>query len=462
MSGTLRSLDIARKALWASQLGMDVTSNNIANVNTLGYSRQRVNTSPAMSLDLQQGQLGLGVNVDSITRIKNNLLDQQYRDNQDRLGYANTKESIYTQIETILQDPGENSIGSLMNDFFLEFSSLASDPENMTTRLNVRQKAKTLVEGFHSKNNQLQLLKSSVKNETESALKSINGITKQIAELNGQISRAEVGKSGANNLRDRRDVLLDKLSEYLKINVTETKQGEVIVSAEGMNLVSHKTSFNLSLESNSGSVAPEIKITNTAGKKNTFKYGKLGSLLEMYNQQLPKFKAKLDSLAFKIADHVNNLHRAGQTLPEGNPPSTQQGISFFVGTTAEDLNLSDKILEDVGNIAASTSGEPGDGDTALAIANLKENRIMNGGNESLNDFYTGVVKEVSFNIEKAGNSVTNQELLINQIENQRQTESGVSLDEEMTNLMKYQRSYQAAAKVIRAADQILETIINLT
>jgi flagellar hook-associated protein 1 FlgK len=461
MSTAFQSLDIARRALWASQLGMDITSHNISNVNTKGFSRQRIHTSAAAPFNLPEGQLGLGVRVDTIIRIRNVFLDQQYRDSNDKLGYASSKENIYRQVEIILQEPNENSIGSLMNDFFLEFSRLASDPENMAIRYTLRQKANALVESFQAKNNQLKTLRDSIKNETQSVLTQINEITKQLAVLNKQIVSAEAGKGKANDLRDKRDKLLDQLSEYLKLNVSEGKQGQIIASAEGINLVTADKSYTLSTQTTTNSGNTILSVINDLGKENVFKYGKLGSLLEMANRHIPDLEAKLNTLVYKISEHVNNIHAAGQTLPTGNPPSVKKNINFFVGTSAEEFNLSSEVLEDVSNIAASANGKPGNGDAALSIANIRKSKILNGGRDTFEDYYSGIIQGISFDMTNASNTRSTQELLINQVENQRQSVSGVSLDEEMTNLIKYQRSYEAAAKVIQAVDEMMETLINI-
>jgi flagellar hook-associated protein 1 FlgK len=461
MPGLFQSLDIARRALWASQLGMDVTSHNIANVNTLGYSRQRVNNSTVTPLDLPQGQLGLGVKVEDIVRIRNNFLDTQYREAHDKFGYANVKETIYIQLESILQEPGETSISSLMDQFFLEFTNLAADPENMATRNTIREKAKSLVEGFRTKYGQLKSLTNSIKNDVNATISQINEISQQIANLNKQIVSAEAGKGHANDLRDKRDRLLDSLSEYLKINVSEGKQGQVTVSAEGLSLVSGEMFQKISLEVNQTGDHIQLSVSNEAGKENNFKYGKLGGLLEMANRQIPEIEAKLNTLVYKISDHVNNIHSAGQTLPVGNPPTINKGINFFVGTSMVDFDLSAEVQENLANIAASGNGKASNGDAALSIGNIRNNKLLNGGQNTFSEYYSGIIQTISFDMNNTSNTRSGQELLLSQVENQRQSESGVSLDEEMTHLIQFQRSYEAAAKVIQAIDEMMETLVNI-
>lgn len=461
MPGIFQSLDIARRAIWASRLGMDVTSHNIANVNTPGYSRQRVENRAAQPLQLVQGQLGLGVSSEMIVRIRNGMLDAQYRQTAFTLGNASVKEKLYSEVESIISEPDENSIGNLMTEFFSEFSNLAADPESTSIRNLVRQKAQTLVQTFHHKNDQLNLMKQSIRKEVGAAVNQINEISREIADLNQRISTSEAGGGSANDLRDRRDMLLDQLSEYVKITYSEDQAGRVTVNGEGFNLVSGIKAKELSVQSTGDNGTPTLKFVSENGQTQIIRYGKLGGLLEMYNQTIPDLLNKLDTLASNLAAEVNRLHRAGYSLPKGDPPTAATGINFFTGNSAATLNISVEVMEDVANIAASNDGSPGNGDVAMAIANVRNQKIFNARTQTLDDYYAGMISSLGEEIQKVRNTVQSQEMLKDQIENQREAVSGVSLDEEMTNLIKYQRSFEAAAKVVRVVDEIMQTVIEM-
>lgn len=461
MPGIFQSLDIARRAIWASRLGMDVTSHNIANVNTLGYSRQRVDNRAATPLPLPQGMLGMGVKVGDIVRIRNGLLDSQYRQTNHMLSSATAREDIYNQIEVILQEPGETAIGSQMNEFFREFSHLAADPENTTIRNTIVQKSKSLTEAFRGQSEQITKLSESIKINAMAAIDQVNEITRQIAELNGKITGNEFNSFGANDLRDRRDMLIDKLSEYMKISYHENSRGQVTVVAEGMNLVSgvKANTLEADLKSEDGNLQLEIK--GASGQNGLIQSGKIGALLQMHNKDLPELLGKLDTLAAAFIEEVNRIHSAGQGLSTGEPPTPSTGINFFTGNSASTINISSEILNDISKIAASNDGTPGNGDVALAISNIRNTKIFNGGTQTLDDYYTGIIKNMAIDIETAQNSRKSNQLLKEQIQNQRESESGVSLDEEMTNLIKYQRSFEAAAKVVQVVDQMMETVVNM-
>ncbi len=461
MAGLFQSLDVARRAIWASRLGMDVTSHNIANVNTPGYSRQRVENKTVDPLQLPEGQLGLGVTTDSIERIRNGLLDNRLRQSAHSLGNATIKEQLYSQVESIFQAPSENGIGNLMTEFFTEFSHLASEPENMAIRNSLRQKAITLVDSFHQRTSQLDALRHSARNDTETTVKQINELTQQIAKLNRKITTAETGVGTANDLRDRRDLMLDRLAEYVKIGFSENETGQVSVYAEGMTLVSGTENNQLSYKTASENGKLQIQILSENGNTHQLRYGKLGALMEMHNQELPALQTKLDTLAQNLAAETNKIHSAGQGLPVGDPPTSSTGIQFFTGDTAGTLDISTEIRDDVTNIAASTDGTPGNGENASAISNLRTYELLNGQTQTLNDFYVTMISDLGIDIQRTQNTRSNQELLTNQIQNQREQISGVSLDEEMTNLIKYQRTFEAAAKVVGAVDEIMKTVINM-
>ncbi len=461
MPGIFQSLDIARRAIWASRLGMDVTSHNIANVNTEGYSRQRVSFRTATPLQLPNGQLGLGVAVGDVIRVRNRLVDQQYRQTSFTLGNAQIKESVYSQIEAIVQEPSDNALGSLMNEFFNEFSNLADDPENATIRDTVRQKAIALVDSFQGKTQQFNSLRQSLSKDVQATVGEVNEIIHQIGILNRQIVSAEAGGGSANDMRDRRDLLLDRLSEYMKISYTENARGAVSVSAEGVNLVSGNKVNELSVQTVSDGDTLKLQLQGSNGKSLSILYGKLGGLLEMHNEVVPQLQKDLDTLAQTLITEVNRIHASGYTLPEGDPPTTRTGINFFSGNDAATISLSPDILENVNNIAASTDGSAGNGEVALSIANLRSEKVLSGRTQTLDDYYTTMVHSLGVEIERAQHTRESQELLKDQLMNQREAESGVSLDEEMTHLIQYQRSFEAAAKVVKVVDEMMATVINM-
>ena len=461
MSTIFQSLDIARRALYASRLGLDVASHNIANVNTPGYSRQRLSLKSALPQQLIQGQLGMGVLVDNISRVRNQLLDFQYRQASHSFGRAEVEENVLLQVETVIQEPSESSIGNLMNEFFAEFSSLASEPENTAIRNSILQKATSLVESFRSKRGQLEEIQHSLRKDVDTVVADINNYAQQIADLNQKIADAETSGGEANDFRDQRDQLLDKLGELIEIRYREDEHGNVVVSAAGATLVTNNTARQLSVETDNEKNRLRILVNGPGGSRVKVESGRLGALLKMHNKALHKLIDRLDKLASTFIEAVNRQHRAGQGLAVGDPPTSRTGLDFFVGTDAASIDVAPEIQENVANIAASLDGSPGNGDVALAIANLRNAKLLEDRTQTLGDYYNNTITKLGRHIEEARTTREHQELLREQIQNQREAESGVSLDEEMTQMIQFQRSLEASAKVIKVVDEILETLVNL-
>lgn len=460
MPGIFQGLDIARRAIWASRLGMDVASHNIANVNTPGFSRQQVKLEAALPMAIPGGQLGLGVNTGTIERVRNRLLDYQFRRASDSFGKAEIKENILYQVENVIQEPSESSIGTLMEDFFAQFSALASEPENTSLRNTLVQKAISLVDAFRGKKEQIAGIQQSLRGDIQSSINQINQIAGQIAGLNRDIGGTELNGATANDLRDQRDLLLDQLSELIDVQYSEDSFGRMTVSSGGLNLVSGDVANAVKMDIlNDSSIRIEVQGAN--GQAIDSAGGRLGGLLETHNRILTGISKKIDSLAEQFIDEVNRVHRAGKGLPAGNPPTAKSGLDFFIGTDASTINISPEILDNVANIALSRDGTPGNGDVALTIANLRNRKMFEDGTQTFADYYTNIVNDLGLEIDSARSTRSQQQLLKDQIQTQRQADSGVSLDEEMTNLIKYQRSLEAATKVIKVVDEVLDTVINM-
>jgi len=463
MGGIFQSLEIARKALWTSQAALNITSNNIANINTPGYSRQRAELSSSSPIDFGFGPIGTGVLINSVTRSRSALLDGNLRVSYTRSGYAQTEETMLTQLDSILREPGEGGLANIMNEFFNEWSNAANNPESSSSRDVLLQKGTNLANTFNRIYQQMNNQKAQVANESQSTVGQMNQVLEQLANLNKKINYSEVSGGQANDLRDKRDLLLDKLSEYGKVNFVESSQGMLNVSFEGVTLVSG---------SNFSALKSDI-VTNAKGEKElqisiekssqTFAIntGKMGSIVNQYNNYLPDKMEKLDTLAGTLMNEVNKIHSASYGLPQGTPPSPSTGINFFSGDSASSMKINQRVLENPDNIAFSVSGEPGDTEAAITIANLANSQLMDGRSSTFSDYYSSFSTQIGLDIENIQMEVSQEGLIVAQLETQRDAYSGVNLDEEMINLTRFQRSYEAASKVVRTIDEMMQTIINL-
>ncbi len=463
MSGIFSSLEIAKKALWTSQIALDVTSNNIANVNTPGYSRQRVDLTTSSPINLGFGPLGTGVDIGRITRARSAMLDGNLREAYSSYGYAESQDMILAQIDTAFMEPGDDGLSALISDFFNEWSNAANDPESSGARNAIIQKGMNLTTAFNRIAQKLNNTKAQIANDIDTGVKNINQILEEIASLNKKINYSEAGGAQANDLRDRRDAMLDKLSDYGKVNYVENSQGMFNVSFEGVTLVTGSSYSRIAAETstdNDGTKQINLMLADT---EQTFAVngGKMGSMLNQFNQYIPEQMEKLDSLVASIAREVNKIHAASYGLPQGNPPQASTGINFFSGDSASTIKVHNDIVSNPDNIALSVSGEPGDTESALTIANLANLNLAPDKSQTFNEYYTSLTGQIGMDIQNNTSDLYQQDLIVAQLETQRDSFSGVNLDEEMINLTRFQRSFEAATKVIKTIDEMMQTIINL-
>jgi flagellar hook-associated protein 1 FlgK len=455
MPGLFGLLEIGRRGLAAQSTAMNVTSHNIANANALGYTRQRVDFGATMPLRNAQGLLiGTGVSIDAIERLRDRFIDTQFRQANSSLGSASLRHNILSQIEAGLGEPSANGLQALLSGFFNSFQELASHPEESAPRQAVLQQATQLVSAFNRISSNFTTQRTALADEASNKVDRINELTRQIAELNRQIAIAR--SSGSNvpsDLMDRRDEALDQLSELTSITASLDSQGAMIVSIGGVMVAGNGTSVTLQ-----GNVVNGVfKVTAPGGQDVPITGGELGSALELYNTTIPGYMTQLDDLANALIARVNAVHAAGYGL--GNPPRT--GINFFTGSGASGIAINSQISSDINNIAASSTGAPGDNRNALALFGISTEQIMGNNTLTLAQYYGNFVSNLGAAVSSAEGSGRGAELVLAQLTMQRESVSGVSLDEEMTNMIKFQRSFEAAARIVQTTDELIRTILNM-
>lgn len=455
-----QGLEIGKRALIAHQLSLNTAGHNISNVNTPGFTRQRVQVEQADPLQTMNGPVGLGVNIMQIERVRDLFLTNRWREENMNLGQWKSKAKHLVQLEGFVNEPQDSSLGAILNDFWAAWQDLANKPEAPEGRKAVIQQAHLVTNAFHQMHNQMTQLGQSVDNDIQGRIREVNNLGSGIAVLNEQIKTMELGTDKANDLRDRRDQLVDTLSEYVNINTREDALGNMTVSIGGMAFVDGGDYWALQtdiVKSGEGTKA-DIMWKGTSFKLDFFN-GEMKAMIETRDETLPDYLEQLNTLSRSIIGNVNAAHRNGY----GFDGST--GLNFFdpIFTSANQISVSTHIEADPNLIAASLSGEVGDGSNARTIADvLKTDRIMNGGTATIDEYYGSMVGSIGIQVREAEDQTENYTLLVQQIENARQSVQGVSLDEEMANMVKYQQAYAAAARVITFMDEALTTLISGT
>ncbi|MFZ4621113.1 MAG: flagellar hook-associated protein FlgK [Bacteroidota bacterium] len=454
MAGLNSILEIGKRSLNTNQYGLGVTSHNISNASTPGYSRQRLNVAPSASEKTKFGYLGTGINIQSVQRLRSGYIDQQIYTVNQNMGRASQRESILRLTESFLQEPSDSGLGATMSQMFSAFQDLSLHPEESANRNAVVQKASLMVGTFHRITDSIDSLKKDVLKEAESKVDRINALVSSIAGLDKTIMSASASGSSPSDIKDQRDLQVVELSKIADIRVMDGVNGSVNVSIAGNMILSGGNSSSLSATMNGSQM--EIHMSGIPKQLNV-SGGELGALITLQNDTLNGYVAKLDEVASALITNVNAVHQTGYGI--GNPPAT--GLDFFTGTDARSINVSDAVTSNVNNVATSANGSPGENSIALQIANLQNEKIVNGNTSSIGQYYNGLVSSIGTDIQSAATENSSTQLVMEQLTAQQNSVAGVSIDEEMTNLIKYQHGFDAAARVINTVNDMFKTILNM-
>jgi len=460
MPGLFQGLEIGKRALMGHQVNLQTVGHNIANVDTPGYSRQVVRISSSAPEITVNGPIGTGVTVDDIYQVRDLFLGQQFRQAQKDLGQWLYKDKSLKQIESIFSEPADNSLNAALDQFWNNWSALSNDSENSGYRSSVLASATQLINSLKQLATGLEEQQRATDRDLSAMTADVNQKTAAIASLNQDIKRIELGGSTANDLRDMRDRTIDELSKLVDVNVNQKTDGTATVYMGSMLLVDGNTSFNVgvSAERDGDKITHELV---WEGSKYQLKNinGEISGLVQTRDEIIPRYLSQLNDLAGTIVEQVNAIHSAGYGL-DGTT-----GVNFFDAdfTDAADLRINNEILLDHNKIAASTSSNADDranGEAAALMAALRSGMVMSNNTSTINQFYQSVVGGLGVEAKESTSFSSNFELIANQIDNQRQSVQGVSLDEEMTNLIKSQHAFDAASRVITVMDEALDTVIS--
>ncbi len=463
MSSAFFGINVALRALMAQQMAIDVTNHNIANANTEGFSRQDVHMVPstpfpfpAFTRLVVPGQIGTGVEVDQIRRIRDGFLDLQIRGELLRQGYWQVAQEIIRKVEVVFGEPSDRALSAQLDRFWNAWQQLSTDPQNQAVRAYVREQGASLAATFNHLASQLDDVRASINYDLQVKADQVNSLANRIAALNLQISKVEVTGNRANDLRDQRDLLLDELSGLLRISYQERPNGFLDVFVDGRALVSGDRTNLVAIRADAvGSAvlawASDGQIIDPGG-------GEVGANLDFRDGFLAQQRADLDALASAVMAEVNLRHRSGYGL------NGSTGLDFFTGTGAADMALASPMQTDLNNIAASGyPSAPGDNSTALAIARLARDAVSVGGQSTtIGAYYRAMITSLGVRGQEAQNMVDSEENILSHLRKQKDSVSGVSLDEEAANLIRFQHAYNAAARAMTVFDELLDRLINGT
>ena len=467
-------LQTGKSGMNTAKAGIATAGHNIANANTEGFSRQRIQSEAIVTKQMagQGGHyIGEGAQVSRVERVNDGYLEKQLREGGRDMAYHEEKQVFLNQVEDVFNEMNGDGLNRIVAKFYNDFRKLSNDPTSEAIRQSVRESSQAMVNDFKRLRTEVSAVRSHIDSRLDGNIKELNSLSKKLANLNLKIREAEVQNQDANDLRDNRDQTLKKISELIDVSSSTDNDGRINVDIRGVGPlvtgVNTQEFFAARMPSTdeSGNVENALQLSRSAFSNvyitDQFKGGKIGALIETRDQATTVTLDRLDQLAFEIASSVNELHERGFTA-DGTT-----GISFFqpldgVEGAAASLSLSDEVKDSVGNIAvALAENAPGDNRNALAIANLQNLHLMNDGRTTADDFYNSMVSDIGVSSARNKEALGQQQGILTQLTKMRDQVSGVSIDEETTNLMQFQHAFDASARVIKAADEMLDTILKL-
>ena len=449
-------LSIATSALRSHQRAINVVSHNIANAETEGYSRQLPVLSPWPPQVFPNGVFGSGVRVANVEQVRDSLLDRSYLREAGEASRHRALHGVLAEAEELLGDPTQAGILQAASDFFSAFSELATRPDNESARSLLRDAGRQLASRFREASAGLSDLRAVTERRFVTGVDRINEITKGIADLNGRIAADESAGATSGDLRDERRRLIDELGALVPASVVERSNGTVGVNSGGLSLVDGGNHTTLEVQTVGGVLG--IGVVGRPGLLPEVG-GALGGFIDALNTEIPQFQDRLDQLAGALATEVNALHESGTA------PSGAAGIAFFSGNSAWTLTLSADVEADLNNIVAGADVAgvyaAGTNDIALAVAQLRDTADLGGLGLGFHDYHQETVTELGLKVSSADRDAEVHETILTNVDNQRLSVSGVSTDEELVRLIQYQTGYQAAARVVTAAQELLDTLVRM-
>lgn len=519
MRSTFGGIEISKRSLFAHQAALTTTGHNIANANTKGYTRQVVNlvaARPMEAIGMERstvpGKAGQGVEISSITRIRERFLDSQFRNQFMSQGDWTVRRDTLEKLETIMNEPSDTGIRSVIDNFWNTWQELSKAPDNMTARAVVKESALAMVDALNLTSRQLSDLDRDLTDNIKVRTTQVNSILTIVSQLNYEITRTEGFGDNANDMRDQRDLLVDELSKVINIEVQEGADGYTIRMGSEELVTGNQvlTTFN----------PEDFQEALNSGDMHS---GEMYGLLLSRDRYVAEYRTQLDtmintmitgSITIKLpagtvvpggttvggvtytgspedrtlhaeaeltVAGLNGLHQLGYVLrdPIGTAPPmfvTRDGSPNF---TAGNVILNPDIEFNLENIAASLRTYlnedgveqvvKGNNTLALLIANTRMQKfafsssdsnaaVLNGG--TLDEYFRAVIGQLGVQSQEANRQAENQTALAEQVDSRRQSVSGVSLDEEMSNMIKFQHAYNAAARAMTTFDEMLDKVIN--
>jgi flagellar hook-associated protein 1 FlgK len=454
MAGLFDSLSIATSALTAYNAGLDTVGQNIANINTPGYSRRTVAFAERPPADVLSA--GRGVDIIAIQAYRDTLLEARTGHEQAGLSHDSALVDGLGQVEAAIGLPG-SSLDADLDAFFTSFSQLATDVTSTSARDSVVRQGQQLAQGFNALSGRLGELQRSTDTSIRDTVTQINSLASQIAHLNGQIA---TGGAGVETLKDQRSMLLQQIQGLADVAVLSRPDGAIDVSmAQGQALVVGANVYSIEVQSEPPSGFASLHLGDF-DITSQITSGELGGLIGLRDTVLTGYQTSLDQLAYDVATQVNTVHQSGFDA-NGDAAGAFFAPLATVAGAAQAIAVDAGVAADSQLVAGSGTGAVGDNETARALADLRDARVMSGGTATAAEAWSNLVYRVGSDLSSAQATSTTREAVVRQLQQMRDQASGVSLDEEASTMLKFQRAYEASARFFTTINSTLDTLMSM-
>ncbi len=465
MFGLFGTLNLASRSLQTQMTGVEVTGQNLANVNTTGYSRQRVQISASPDVMTPIGAEGTGADATSIQQVVDKILNSQIQSQGSTSGYWNSQQtalqSAQNGLDEFLNGSGmasgttattsttDSGLDGQLSGLFNAFQSVATSPTSVSARQALIGQAQTVAASFNNINTQLKSINSTLNSSLTNDVSSANQLLTQIATLNSQISTAQFSGGNANDLSDEREQDLENLSQLTNVTTSTGNNGAVNITIGGQTLVSGNTVNDTLQTYDPGN--GNLLVQTATGKANlTLTGGSMQGTIDARDGTLATLQSSINTLASNLITQVNTVHSGGFSL------TGTSGNNFFNGSDAGSMSVYQALVDNPSLIQASGSATAsGDNTVALQLAQLATTNQAGLNNQTFNGSYDSSVAELGSALDTANTQVSNQTAVTSMLATQRGSISGVNVDEEMTNMMTFQRAYEASAQVVTTVNTML-------
>jgi flagellar hook-associated protein 1 len=451
MSSLLSTMFLATGAMAADQGALEATTNNAGNVNTPGYSREVPILQENPPVVLGNLSFGTGVSLAKIESVRDPILQLRIQQETGQQGQLNSFTGTLSQTQTLFT-AGASDIGSEISNLFSSISQLSTNPSSIALRQGVLTAASNLTSTFNNTASNLSVQRSNLDLNVVQSVQQVNTLTQQIAGLNGQITTLQNLGQEAGTFIDQRDVLINQLSGLIDVSEIKSDSGITLTTSNGTALVSGTQSFSLTTQPGASGVQHVFSQGNDV--TSALSSGALGGLIEVRDQKIPALLTSLDTLASGLATAFNSANVTGFDLNGNNggalfTPVVGAGSASNIGVAITDPAL----------IAASSDGSAGSNGNLANLNAIQNQTIIAGATPTT--YYGNIVFSVGNDVSNGTAELQSSKLVLQQLQDQRGSISGVSLDEEAANMTRYQQAYDAAAHIVSTVNQMLETVINM-